>query len=97
MIPSAILPERDAPVALFDALTGDVDRPEWYGRASCAQADPDAFFPRQGQSNRQAKRVCAGCDVRAECLEYALENDEEHGVWGGMSDRERRKQRRRAA
>jgi WhiB family redox-sensing transcriptional regulator len=69
---------------------------EWQERALCAQTDPEAFFPEKGGSTREAKRICSGCEVRAECLEYALANDERFGIWGGMSERERRKQRRRA-
>ena|GEM_PF-179264 len=69
---------------------------EWQERALCAQTDPEAFFPEKGGSTREAKRICSGCEVRTECLEYALANDERFGIWGGMSERERRKQRRRA-
>ncbi|MDT3439032.1 WhiB family transcriptional regulator [Pseudofrankia sp. BMG5.37] len=69
---------------------------EWQERALCAQTDPEAFFPEKGGSTREAKRICSGCEVRAECLEYALAKDERFGIWGGMSERERRKQRRRA-
>jgi predicted Fe-S protein YdhL (DUF1289 family) len=67
---------------------------DWRERAVCAQTDPDAFFPEKGQSTREAKRVCAGCEVRSECLQYALDNDERFGVWGGLSERERRAWRR---
>ena len=70
--------------------------PSWQERALCAQTDPEAFFPEKGGSTREAKRVCTGCDVRSECLEYALENDERFGIWGGLSERERRKLKRRA-
>ncbi len=69
---------------------------EWQERALCAQTDPEAFFPEKGGSTREAKRICSGCEVRPQCLEYALANDERFGIWGGMSERERRKQRRRA-
>jgi WhiB family redox-sensing transcriptional regulator len=62
----------------------------WQEHALCAQADPDAFFPDKGSSPRQAKNVCQACTVRAECLSYALENDERFGVWGGLTDHERR-------
>jgi Transcription factor WhiB. len=62
----------------------------WQQQALCAQTDPEAFFPEKGGSSREAKSVCAKCDVRAECLEYALENDERFGIWGGLSERERR-------
>jgi WhiB family redox-sensing transcriptional regulator len=62
----------------------------------CAQTDPEAFFPEKGGSTREAKRVCLSCEVRAECLEYALGNDERFGIWGGLSERERRKLKKRA-
>lgn len=68
----------------------------WQQRALCAQTDPEAFFPEKGGSTREAKAVCAQCDVRSECLEYALEHDERFGIWGGLSERERRRLRRRA-
>lgn len=69
---------------------------QWQERALCAQTDPEAFFPEKGGSTRDAKRICSGCDVRAECLDYALQNDERFGIWGGLSERERRKLKRRA-
>ena len=68
----------------------------WQDRALCAQTDPEAFFPEKGGSTREAKQVCLSCEVRAECLEYALGNDERFGIWGGLSERERRKLKRRA-
>jgi WhiB family redox-sensing transcriptional regulator len=55
------------------------------------------FFPEKGGSTREAKRICGECPVRAECLEYALEEDERFGIWGGMSERERRKLKRLAS
>lgn len=57
----------------------------------CAQADPESWFPEKGGSNREAKRICMGCSVLDECLAYALETNQQHGVWGGLSERERRK------
>jgi WhiB family redox-sensing transcriptional regulator len=68
----------------------------WQAEALCAQTDPEAFFPEKGGSTRDAKRICAGCDVKAQCLDYALENDERFGIWGGLSERERRKLKKRA-
>lgn len=68
----------------------------WQADALCAQTDPEAFFPEKGGSTRDAKRICTTCDVRGECLEYALSNDERFGIWGGLSERERRKLKRRA-
>jgi len=64
---------------------------DWHERALCAQVDSELFFPEKGGSTREAKRICQGCDVRAECLEYALAHDERFGIWGGLSERERRK------
>jgi WhiB family redox-sensing transcriptional regulator len=69
----------------------------WQERANCLGVDPDLFFPERGASTREAKGVCAGCEVRVECLEYALRNGEKFGIWGGMSERERRRIRRQRA
>jgi WhiB family transcriptional regulator, redox-sensing transcriptional regulator len=66
----------------------------WQERSLCAQTDPEAFFPEKGGSTREAKKICVGCEVRAECLEYALANDERFGIWGGLSERERRRLKR---
>ncbi|MDR1212549.1 MAG: WhiB family transcriptional regulator [Propionibacteriaceae bacterium] len=74
----------------------DEDALSWQGSALCAQTDPEAFFPEKGGSTREAKMVCQGCEVQRECLEYALTNDERFGIWGGLSERERRKLKRRA-
>jgi len=83
--------------SLFSALVEeDKSALAWQSNALCAQTDPEAFFPEKGGSTREAKRVCAKCDVRAECLEYALEHDERFGIWGGMSERDRRRLRRQA-
>jgi WhiB family redox-sensing transcriptional regulator len=71
-----------------------VVRQSWYERAACLEADADSFFPEKGGSSRPAKRVCSACIVRTECLAYALENDERFGIWGGMSERERRQLKR---
>lgn len=68
----------------------------WQIDALCAQTDPESFFPEKGGSTREAKRICDSCEVRSECLEYALSNDERFGIWGGLSERERRKLRRSA-
>lgn len=78
-------------------LTGDVSAPEprtdldWQDDALCAQVALDIFFPERGGSTRQAKSICAECTVSEQCLSYALELDERFGVWGGLSERERRK------
>jgi WhiB family redox-sensing transcriptional regulator len=77
---------------LFDAT----EEQEWQERALCAQTDPEAFFPEKGGSTREAKRICLGCEVKDDCLEYALAHDERFGIWGGLSERERRKLKKRA-
>jgi len=73
----------------------DDDNPlSWQTDALCAQTDPEAFFPEKGGSTRDAKRICTTCEVKAQCLDYALQNDERFGIWGGLSERERRRLRR---
>ncbi len=69
----------------------------WAAQAKCLQADPETFFPEKGGSTREAKRICALCEAREPCLEYALDNDERFGIWGGLSERERRKLKRLAS
>lgn len=82
----------------FSDAAFDGDGPlSWQQQALCAQTDPDAFFPEKGGSTREAKSVCESCTVRLECLQYALMNDERFGIWGGLSERERRKLRRKAS
>jgi WhiB family transcriptional regulator, redox-sensing transcriptional regulator len=67
---------------------------QWQEKALCAQTDPEAFFPEKGGSTREAKRICLGCEVKDECLDYALAHDERFGIWGGLSERERRRLKR---
>jgi WhiB family redox-sensing transcriptional regulator len=74
----------------------DDDALAWQADSLCAQTDPEAFFPEKGGSTRDAKKICSSCEVTAQCLEYALQNDERFGIWGGLSERERRKLRKRA-
>jgi WhiB family redox-sensing transcriptional regulator len=69
----------------------------WQERANCLGVDPDLFFPERGASTREAKAVCGSCEVRPECLEYALDHAEKFGIWGGLSERERRRLRRQRA
>lgn len=78
------------------ALTPPDSKP-WQAYANCMGVDPDLFFPERGASTREAKEVCRGCVVRDDCLEYALTNGEKFGIWGGMSERERRRIRRQRA
>ncbi len=71
--------------------------PDWHDHANCLGVDPDLFFPERGASTREAKEVCRGCEVRHDCLEFALQNGEKFGIWGGLSERERRRIRRQRA
>jgi WhiB family redox-sensing transcriptional regulator len=81
---------------LLNEETDDTGVLPWQEEALCAQTDPEAFFPEKGGSTREAKRVCGRCAVQSECLEYALARDERFGIWGGLSERERRRLKRRA-
>ncbi|MGC5033043.1 WhiB family transcriptional regulator [Micromonospora sp. DT229] len=63
----------------------------WQELGLCNQTDPESFYPEKGASAAPAKRICAGCEVRVECLEYALDRREPYGIWGGKTEGERRK------
>ncbi|TQM30887.1 transcription factor WhiB [Nocardia bhagyanarayanae] len=86
-------PRLSLVVTGFDEMFESIEE-QWQERALCAQTDPEAFFPEKGGSTREAKRICMGCEVRGECLEYALAHDERFGIWGGLSERERRRLKR---
>ena len=86
------------PIDVAPAITAITPEDDlWQEKALCAQTDPEAFFPEKGGSTREAKRVCLVCEVKADCLEYALAHDERFGIWGGLSERERRKLKRKSA
>src|SRR4051794_19837379 len=83
---------------MHDDTTQPAILPEnWQDDANCLGVDPDLFFPERGASTREAKEVCRGCVVREQCLEFALQNGEKFGIWGGLSERERRRIRRQRA
>jgi WhiB family redox-sensing transcriptional regulator len=65
------------------------DEADWGASAACRQDDPESLFV-EGAAQNRAKAVCGGCPVRTECLADALDNRVEHGIWGGMTERERR-------
>jgi WhiB family redox-sensing transcriptional regulator len=72
----------------------------WRQRAACRGVDPDVFYPSTDEEAEEAKAICRSCPVRESCLEYALVNRERDGVWGGATERERRRiirQRRKSA
>ena len=79
-------PEAKAPHASF----AFIDQP-WADQALCAETDPELWYPEKGGDNTRAKAICAGCFVAAECLDYALTANERFGIWGGLSERERRR------
>jgi WhiB family redox-sensing transcriptional regulator len=79
------------------SILGGLEERGWQARANCMGVDPDLFFPERGASTKEAKEVCRGCVVQADCLEFALVNGEKFGIWGGMSERERRRLRRARA
>ena len=65
--------------------------PKWQRQGACLGAHPDLFFPERGQSTQPAKEICKICQVKEECLQFALDINERFGIWGGMSEGERRK------
>ena len=97
---AAPVPGHDVPAAVGGLRMGRkhlmLDT-SWQEFANCLGVDPDLFFPERGASTREAKEVCRGCVVRPDCLEFALANGEKFGIWGGMSERERRRIRRQRA
>ena len=90
----SLVPDRPELQAVAPATIPDAIDDQWQERALCAQTDPEAFFPEKGGSTREAKRICLGCEVRDACLDYALAHDERFGIWGGLSERERRRLKR---
>lgn len=83
---SASRPLQDAAQSAPDQSWPDQD---WAARSACVTADPDDLFV-SGAAQNRAKQVCLGCPVRTECLGDALDHRVEFGVWGGMTERERR-------
>lgn len=69
----------------------DVRPQPWADDALCTQVDPELFFPETAIGNRAAKRICAKCDAITECLEFALRNNEKYGIFGGLTEHERRR------
>jgi WhiB family redox-sensing transcriptional regulator len=88
---------HDRPEETTSTADEDAAVESWQAFANCLGVDPDLFFPERGASTKEAKQVCQGCVVREDCLEYALANGEKFGIWGGLSERERRRIRRQRA
>lgn len=85
------LPELTVKRRGVDRAPASADGLEWAQRAACLNKNPEIFFPFKGGTTLPAKRICAACQVRSECLERALSVNERYGVWGGLSERERRR------
>ena len=85
-------------VSAIAVALADVPGPgPWAARGACRSSDPSVFFPERGGSLRAPKEVCAGCEVQRECASYALAHPALKGVWGGLSEVERRRMRKAAA
>lgn len=87
----SLMPKVTKPRAVDNLETVET---AWMQQANCLGIDPELFFPERGTSTREPKDVCRGCVVREECLEFALTSGEKFGIWGGLSERERRRLRR---
>jgi WhiB family transcriptional regulator, redox-sensing transcriptional regulator len=84
----------------FAAAAGSAcDRPDWRDEAACRDAEPDLFFPdRSARAQvKMAKLICRGCAVSATCLSWSLASGQEAGIWGGLTEDERRRLHRRGA
>jgi WhiB family transcriptional regulator, redox-sensing transcriptional regulator len=87
-------PERIPAAASSSSMEAHMDT-EWMSAGKCRDLSPAIFFPSDGVGVQAAQRICAECPVAHACLEYALEERVDHGVWGGKSERERRRLLRR--
>jgi WhiB family redox-sensing transcriptional regulator len=79
-------PERTSTLTAAEAVAGELS---WRELALCREVDPELFFPEKGEPGTDAKKVCARCEVRTDCLAEALHRREPYGIWGGLSTRER--------
>lgn len=89
------MPHASDLIGIENPATGEVFT--WRDFAACQFTDPEIFFVEKGGSTKEAKSVCRSCEVRSHCLGYALDQGERFGVFGGLSERERRRLKRCAA
>ena len=77
-------------------MIGVNEQPEWMTQARCSEVDPELFFPERGDatSPRKARIICNSCEVKVECLQYSIDNDERFGIWGGLTENDRRRLRK---
>jgi len=94
-VPSENVP--GGPIDLIIAICEGGRGFAWHDSASCRGADPDLFFPKRGASTRPAKDICLECPVQVKCLDHAVDPGEKFGIWGGTSEKERRKIRKALA
>ena len=80
-----------------EGLLADIEERPWAAYAACRGADPNLFFPSEEDDAAEAIRICGGCPVQGECLEWALESRVRYGIWGGTTERDRRRLTRRSA
>ena len=95
---TATRPRSPTPICNKDVIP--LTNQTWRQHAACRGVDPDIFYPASEEDAEPAKAICAQCPVRQPCLEYALTNRERDGVWGGATEKERRRmlrQRRKSA
>lgn len=85
--------KRETLLTILSDLVPELEL-HWQNKANCRGVNPSLFYPERGVSTSEAKNVCAGCEVSNECLEFAVQNGEKFGIWGGLSERERRTIRR---
>ncbi|HEX2296062.1 MAG TPA: WhiB family transcriptional regulator [Actinomycetota bacterium] len=76
--------------------TSSVVEQDWRALGACAKTDPDLWFAVGAMEHKQAKRICRECPVQGRCLAYAMDAPVDHGIWGGLTERERRRFRRQA-
>lgn len=71
------------------------DYPEWFAHAACTGVDPELFHPSRGESTAEAKAICRRCGIRSACLEWAMATHQQFGIWGGLSEQQRKVERSR--
>ena len=86
------------PTVDVDVLPADLSPPDvWQERSACFGIDPDVFFPISEEEAGPALAFCSACTIRSECLSWALKNGERYGVWGGLTEQQRRRLTRQVA
>lgn len=95
-MPVAELEQIDRRI-LFNSMAEMLADQDWRAHGACSGTDPNLWFAVGAIEHRHAKSICRRCPVREQCLAYAMEAPVDHGIWGGLTERERRRFRRQAA